>query len=727
MKKILIIMLLFACFTVHVQAALTYGQTFYNTNRRYLHSASTNDPLYQFIGEIEGIMDGSGSAVVENILFTLETSNPTATEGRLYYNATSEAFIYRDSDSWETIAAESGTVSLDVAYNNGNAIDVDGSAVTLTVGNTDNNSALDVIQNDTTNNNIGMNITNTGSGDSLQFTSTGGKDIDGTSSSWSVTHLGVGSLLGVVVGGSDIVMENGGIINNTTNNEIEFIENSEEFSFAFNGNTLTLATDTGITTVDWGALTTASGMTTITGDAAAFTLGITADAGAEDLTITQAGAVDASLILTSAGTSTTDALIITSVTGSTKIDSADDLDIDTADDLTIDTAGGAITVTSVAGDITVDSSTKSVIIRGTEEAGDAIVIDADGTAGGIDIAFGTGDLAITGTGASADFTVDADLLSIDGTGTSNITVTGGAAEDFTIAVAGAADLSLILSSTGTAADALQITTSAGGIDITNGGASGENLDIDGVLSAVTINSDEATTDSIDISSSLGGITMTSTAVASVWTHTATGAADDLTISVAGAVDSSLILASSGTGEDALSILASGTSASANSILIDTADGGITLTADGSAKGDITIDAADDVSIVSLGKTTYNGAFYHSGIITETISANDTMDTAADVGTLIAVDTAAVVILLPAVATGLDYWIMNTGAAGTEIHVDTNGNDKILGGCGFTALDDGDRITNTGATATTGDYVRIRYGTAVGWYIVEMSGIWADGS
>ena len=221
--------------------------------------------------------------------------------------------------------------------------------------------------------------------------------------------------------------------------------------------------------------------------------------------------------------------------------------------------------------------------------------------------------------------------------------------------------------------------------------------------------------------------MSSTAVASAWTHLSTGAADDLTLSLTGATNSSLILSSAGTGEDALSILATGTSASANSILVDTADGGITLTADGSAKGDITVDAADDVAIIALGKTTVNGAFYHSGVITETISANDTMDTVADVGTLIAVDTAAVVILLPAVATGLDYWVMNTGAAGTEIHVDVNGNDKVLGGCGFTALDDGDRLTNTGVTATTGDYVRLRYGSAVGWYIVEMSGIWADGS
>ena len=41
-------------------------------------------------------------------------------------------------------------------------------------------------------------------------------------------------------------------------------------------------------------------------------------------------------------------------------------------------------------------------------------------------------------------------------------------------MSGAVDASLILSSAGTAADALQITTTAGGMDITNGGAAGED-------------------------------------------------------------------------------------------------------------------------------------------------------------------------------------------------------------------------------------------------------------
>ena len=71
--------------------------------------------------------------------------------------------------------------------------------------------------------------------------------------------------------------------------------------------------------------------------------------------------------------------------------------------------------------------------------------------------------------------------------------TDGAAEDFTIALAGATDSSLILSSTGTGADALQITTTAGGIDISaTGNAAGEDIDISSAASVnITATEDAA--------------------------------------------------------------------------------------------------------------------------------------------------------------------------------------------------------------------------------------------
>ncbi|MBI4437547.1 hypothetical protein HY631_01210, partial [Candidatus Uhrbacteria bacterium] len=99
----------------------------------------------------------------------------------------------------------------------------------------------------------------------------------------------------------------------------------------------------------------------------------------------------------------------------------------------------------------------------------AVDIDATGTGGDIDM------------DANDDITIDAgDAFSIDGAGvSSNVTLTSdGAAQDFTVSLAGAFNSSLILSSAGTAADALQISTSAGGMDITvAGGGAGENLDV----------------------------------------------------------------------------------------------------------------------------------------------------------------------------------------------------------------------------------------------------------
>jgi len=121
-----------------------------------------------------------------------------------------------------------------------------------------------------------------------------------------------------------------------------------------------------------------------------------------------------------------------------------------------------------------------------------------------------------GTHQDKPIDIDASTLQIDASGgfsidsgavSSNITVTtgGGDAKDLTVSVDGGGDSSLILSSSGTAADALQIVTTAGGIDITNGGASGEDIDISGVLSAVNITSSESTSDSIKIESTAGGI------------------------------------------------------------------------------------------------------------------------------------------------------------------------------------------------------------------------------
>jgi len=677
----------------------------------------------------------SAPTVTDYMIFTPTTVPESDVEGYLYWDDTANAPKWYNGSEWVTAGTTASGTSLDGSYDLGSGITVDNGAVTLTTTDAANNAALAIVQEDTANTIAGMTVTSAGDGPLIDFDSNGtGADIDGSDSTWSVTKTGLATFVGLTVTTEDIELENGAEIQNVTDTEIRFLEDNgvadEDLIFDFGTNVVNLKSGTGVDELAMGTVDDLTGVGSITFDDAASTITLTST-GATDLTISQSTAdQDASLILQSSGTGT-DALSLRTFTneGDIKINSADNIDIDAADDITIDTAGGALTTTVTGGDYSIDVTNKSFKLDSGEAAADAIWICATDAAGGINVDAGTGNIDVDIT--NGDFLVDCDLISIDGTGTSNVTVTSNAgAEDFTIALAGATDSSLILSSTGTAADALQITTSAGGIDITNGGASGEDLDIDGVLSAVTINSDEATTDAIDISASAGGITMTSTAVASSWTHTSTGAADDLTLSLAGATNSSLIISSAGTGEDALSLLATGTSASNMSILIDTADGGITMTADGAAKGDIVIDAADDVTITAAGKTTMNfgaeastwqGNFLPATIVKQTLTTGAV--TSADCGYVNQISADAQTITLPATASGLEYTFMCTAADGTALlTIELDNADKFIG-AGFTP-DDGEAMTLPKATQNYGDYIKLS-AHADGWIITEMVGTWAE--
>ena len=170
------------------------------------------------------------------------------------------------------------------------------------------------------------------------------------------------------------------------------------------------------------------------------------------------------------------------------VDSSGALNLTGAAASTWKTTAGAITIDSEAAALTLDGNS------GVNIAGNAAEIDLT-TTGAVDI-------------NSANFTLDASgTMSIDVTGgASNISsATDAAAEDLTIAVTGATDSSLILTSSGTGADALQIKTTAGGIDITSEGASaGEDIDITSNAS-INIQSTENVADAIAITATTGGI------------------------------------------------------------------------------------------------------------------------------------------------------------------------------------------------------------------------------
>lgn len=713
MRKIFVILLLVLTMVLPAAGALTNSVADVTFPTAYWWTGDPQkDQGLLWMKEIESIIGGLGTTGIDSLILIPRDTTPTLTEGTMWYNDSANQLMLRTDTDTVAIDVAGGT-SLDASYDLGIAITVDAGAVALTATDAANNVVLALDQQDTAGTVAALTVASAGDAAAIIIAQTGsGGDIEGTAG-WSVDATGVGTFL-------SFILENGGIINNTTDNEIEFIENGEQFSFAFNGNTLTYATDSGIDSIAFGVVDDLSGIANIAFDEAAGGISLNGTTNGWDLTIAQTGTVDSSLILSSAG-SITDALslITTDAVGVIKISSSDILDVDSVDDMKFDLSGAGA-------NFDVDSAAGSIYLDSGEADAKAIWLATTNAAGGLDIDVGSGSLDIDVTGG--DITID----------------NSGAGKNLDIDITAG---SIYLDSGEAQADAIKIgaTNAAGGVDL-DSGTGGFTIDSTGVLSL-----DAA--DDINL------------------TITSGTAAEDLTIAQVGANDSSIIITAAGTGTNAIEITTTNAAgdidinagdaitidagdivittddAAANQFKVDatgtiagiaiqfkTSDGGIHLNADGAGNGDITLDAADDLIITVVGTTSitgvekiiYTGVFYANDRVVEVHSTSSTLDTGADVGTLMLVDTAAVVITLPAVATGLDYTIMNIGVDGTEIHVDVNSSDRVLGGCGFTALDDGDKLTNTGATADKGDYVRYRYGTAVGWYLVEMNGIWADG-
>lgn len=115
--------------------------------------------------------------------------------------------------------------------------------------------------------------------------------------------------------------------------------------------------------------------------------------------------------------------------------------------------------------------------------------------------------------------------------------------------------------------------------------------------------------------------------------------------------------------------------------------------------------------------------YANHSVRETISANKTLD-AEDTGKAFFVDTDAVTITLPAVATGVfGVKIVNIAPFGTvAVTISPAAADMILGP-DITGADDKDLI-NTKATARRGDFVKLDSGDADGYLCTEFRGTWA---
>tara|TARA_R100001510_G_scaffold56177_1_gene61269 strand:+ start:3237 stop:6341 length:3105 start_codon:yes stop_codon:yes gene_type:complete len=145
----------------------------------------------------------------------------------------------------------------------------------------------------------------------------------------------------------------------------------------------------------------------------------------------------------------------------------------------------------------------------------AILVDAEAAAltldghGGVNIAGTNGsEIDLTTTGAldlnSGAFTLDGSTLSIDGTDDSNFTVTGSGKTLLLQSTGGGAAQQTQLKTAGTGASAMEIFSTAGGIDITSVGGAGKDIDIT-ATGSINISSTENAADGIVLNSTAGGI------------------------------------------------------------------------------------------------------------------------------------------------------------------------------------------------------------------------------
>lgn len=715
MKRITVLLLMEVLLAAWASATLTYGTSYYQKERQQIGKGlGTNDPVYLFIEELEDIVTSSSQITLANGL-TLDNAannvleiNENSDELKLTFGSntvtmsstdvtqfsfgtivvdldqimsnsvtftlptadgTNGQVLATDGSGVLSWAANGGGVSdLDSAYNGGSAVDVDTDALTLTVSDTDNNRALDLVQNDTTNNPDGLQITNAGTGDGIQFVSSGGgNDINGTGSSWYVSAAGAATFAtvqttgtttfgdgtgtvavnssawdittaGAVSGvttlsmsgdltntGGDVLLSNGkGIKSSTTTAETMLIAGYDVDNTTYrnvltvtNGNTIAAEIGTGNETVavnstTWDVSTAGAftGVADITGTAGeAMTITLAANGAADDLTLSVTGAQDSSVIVASAGTGT-DAIKVNATAGGIDIDATnDDLSITNtangaADDLTVAQVGNfdaSLLITSAG------SGTDALSLTTTANAGDIVVSSNDK----IDMD-SVGTFALNAAGDTLLIQVDSD----------------GAGDDLTIKVDGDDDSSIILDSDGTAADAVKIgaTNAAGGIDI-DAGTNG--IDILGTGGAVTVGTTKNAASAIALTANGGSsetIVVTNTQGTAAGAITLTSTAGGVTLA-AGADDA---------------------------VTLNPGTGGINCSGD--KLFSYTVSITDDVDDESLLATQSGGVFTNQG------------------------DTNNQVYTLPTAAAGLIFTFLDVeSGAGADLYIRAAASDTIAGG------------------------------------------------
>ena len=331
---------------------------------------------------------------------------------------------------------------------------------------------------------------------------------------------------------------------------------------------------------------------------------LTSNAAADDLTIALAGATDSSLILSSTGTGAADAIIITA--------SAGGLDMNVNNNKT-ENVGGTST-TTVTGNLTEDfNANRDTNVAGTETC---VIV---------------GTSTITRTGATTVTQTGDETYTNTGNKTTNVNGTTG----YTLDVANVINMNAAKSAA--ASIVIHASGAAGGIDI-DAGSNGVAID--------TLDGGAVSIDAIGAPSNLS--------------LQATADADDLTISVTGTKDASLILSSTGTN-------------TADAIQITASAGGIAITAQDNKTEDVTGNSTNTIGGNKL----------------ETITGNSTITCNGATG--FTLDCAKIINLDSNDATAGAVKIAASNAAG--------GIDIDCGTGGINIANTGAAVTTTGGTTT----------------------------
>ncbi|MFA7101070.1 MAG: hypothetical protein WC196_04860 [Bacilli bacterium] len=201
MKK-LVFLILFCLMAVTAFSTMTYGPIYYRDHISEVLSGGQRDPIRLAFNEIDGYLSGSNAL---SMIFFDPTTEPTETdEGLVYYDDASNSLKLYDGSTWTALATAAGN-SLDLSYDAGSAITVDGDAITLTTGAAVNNSALAIVHGETTNDNDAFTITNaadSATAVSIQIDGTAGYDIQGTGDVWNVSTAGAITCVGVTTTGA---------------------------------------------------------------------------------------------------------------------------------------------------------------------------------------------------------------------------------------------------------------------------------------------------------------------------------------------------------------------------------------------------------------------------------------------------------------------------------------------------------------------------------------------